>query len=119
MAMIGPVFGICQQLKGLCAVGLPLLGLPLSQGTRAGRARFLSSRFSSSVTVHGQLLSVIPAQAGIQGAGVKSCRSLLDSRLRGNDDGHGALPGKRTGLYPCEGLRKAFTLWDFRCSPSR
>jgi len=29
--------------------------------------------------------TVIPAQAGIQGIGMKSCRVFLDSRLRGND----------------------------------
>ena len=29
--------------------------------------------------------TVIPAQAGIQGIGMESCRVFLDSRLRGND----------------------------------
>ena len=29
--------------------------------------------------------TVIPAKAGIQSGAVKSCRVLLDSRLRGND----------------------------------
>ena len=64
------------------------------------------------VTVHGQSLSVIPAQAGIQSAGAKSCCVLLDSRLRGNDGGHRAFSGKRTILFSVNG----YDAWQERAS---
>ena len=35
--------------------------------------------------------TVIPAQAGIQGIGMKYCPVFLDSRLRGNDGREGTL----------------------------
>ena len=41
--------------------------------------------------------TVIPAQAGIQGIGMKSCPVFLDSRLRGND-GSRSRRACRTGL---------------------
>ena len=46
--------------------------------------------------------TVIPAQAGIQGMGMESCRVFLDSRLRGNDGSRSFRRVHDEGILECQ-----------------